>query len=59
MDAVERRVDVVGTPRGRCVHAIIGKFGILGVFRGDPQRADKFIKRCTEVVASPFGVTGA
>jgi len=40
LDAVktlwERRVDAVGTLWGCCVHAITGKFDILGVFCGDP-----------------------
>ena len=32
----ERREDAVGTLWGRYIHAIAGKFDILGVFRGDP-----------------------
>jgi len=45
MDAIqtlwERRVDAVG----RCVHAIIDKFDILGVFRGDPTARRHAVKR--------------
>jgi len=31
----------------------------LGVFRGNPLRADMVLESCTNVVATPFGVTGA
>jgi len=27
-------------------------------FAATPQRADRFLERCTNAVASPFGVTG-
>ena len=51
MDAVktlwERRVDAVGTLRGRCVHVITDKFDNM------------VLERCTNAEASLFGVTGA
>ena len=60
MDAVktlwERCVDAAGTLLGRCVHAITGK---CGIFAAIPQRADMVFERCTNAVATPFGVTGA
>jgi len=46
----ERRVDAEGLLWGRCVKRC---------FAATPQRADRFLERCTNDVASPFGVTGA
>jgi len=58
MDAVktlwERREDAIGTLWGRCVHAITGKFDILGVFSGDPTASwhgfRTLYKRCGNAV---------
>ena len=55
----ECRVDAVGTLWGRCVHAITGKFDIVGVFRGDHTARRQVLERCTNAVASLFGETGA
>ena len=39
--------------------AITGQFDVLGVLSRDPHRAERFLERCTNAVASPFGVKGA
>jgi len=43
----------------RCEDILLANFIFLDVFRGDPQRCDMFSERCTNAVASPFGVTEA
>ena len=43
----------------RCEHTITGKFDILRhISAATTHCADSFTERCTNAVASPFGVTG-
>jgi len=58
--------DAVETSCGRCMNALRTfcarcncKYDILAYFAASPQRANRFSERCSNALASPFGVTGA